>query len=147
MTQRIVYQRVQRPDAALIMRAAACAMSDLYEAMDAAHRDAALLHLSLRPVVAGIRMTGPAVTVQCAPGDNLMMHRAPLLAATVEKAETRQAHEQQGIAEINAGRSLFEVHDLQTALARSGVVRRIIIESKRVRCGVRAARYVQHFAG
>ena len=201
-------------------------MSDLYEAMDAAHRDAALMHSSLRPVVAGIRMTGPAVTVQCAPGDNLMMHRAlllahpgdvlvinggvpcgaqwgllaavyaakkglagvvvqgcirdadylieqkyplwfteispahpekrgagsvnvpvacggvtvhpgdvisadgdgvlvipaRLLAATVEKAETRQAHEQHGIAEINAGRSLFEVHDLQAALARSGVV-------------------------
>lgn len=225
-TQNLVYQRVQRPAAALIARAAACAMSDLYEALDADQRNAALMSPRMRPVASGISMTGPAVTVQCAPGDNLMMHRglllahrgdvlvvnggapcgaqwgllaavyaakkglagvvvqgcirdtgylieqkcpvwfteispshpekrgpgsvnvpidcdgatvypgdvisadgdgvlvipARLLASVVEKAEMRQAHEQQGIADIMAGRSLFEVHDLQTALARSGVI-------------------------
>lgn len=30
----------------------------------------------IRPIVAGARVSGPAFTVQCAPGDNLAIHRA-----------------------------------------------------------------------
>ena len=69
-----------RPDARLVARAAACATSDLYEAMDAQRRDDALMRRVMRPLAAGLRIAGPAVTARCAPRDNLMMHRALLLA-------------------------------------------------------------------
>ena len=34
----------------------------------------------MRPLIRGLRIAGPAVTAFCAPGDNLMMHRALYLA-------------------------------------------------------------------
>ena len=225
MSDDAVYRNIARPDARLIARAARCAMSDLYEAMDPARRDAALMRPSIRALVAGLRIAGPAVTARCAPRDNLMMHRALLLAEpgdvlvvqaeepsaaqwgmlaavyaehkklagvvvqgcirdaddlrerrfpvwftdvspahpdkrgpgavnapvicgsvsvypgdvicadgdgvlvirpedlvpAIEGAEQRQQRELRDIAEIKAGRSLFEIHDLAQALARSGV--------------------------
>ncbi len=75
-----IYRRIVRPDAALVARASACAMSDLYEALDPARRDSALMRSTVRPLVSGVRIAGPAVTARCAPGDNLMMHRALALA-------------------------------------------------------------------
>ena len=81
MSADAVYRKIARPDARLVARAAACAMSDLYEAMDANRRDAALMRPAMRPLVAGLRIAGPAVTARCAPRDNLMMHRALLCAA------------------------------------------------------------------
>ena len=226
MSENVIYRRVRRPDPGLVARAAGCAMSDLYEALEPATKRAALMSPRMRPVVPGVRAAGPAVTVRCAPGDNLMMHRALVLAepgdvlviaagtpsgaqwgllaavyaqrkrlagvvvhgcirdvdyliehrcavwcteispahpekrsagtvnapidcdgvrvypgdvvsadgdgvlvipagelsAAVERAERRAEHEQHGIAAIAAGRSLFEVHDLEAALAASGVV-------------------------
>jgi 4-hydroxy-4-methyl-2-oxoglutarate aldolase len=226
MNENVIYRRVRRPDAALVARAAACAMSDLYEALEPAPRSAALMSPRMRPVVSGVRIAGPAVTVRCSSGDNLMMHKALLLAepgdvlvieagtpsgaqwgllaavyaqrkglagvvvhgcirdvdylieqrcpvwcteispshpekrgagsvnapidcdgvrvypgdvisadgdgvlviprgnllSAVEKAERRGEREQKDIAEITAGRSLFEIHDLQAALEASGVV-------------------------
>ncbi|MGE0725060.1 MAG: RraA family protein [Alphaproteobacteria bacterium] len=80
MALKIAFRRVRRPDPALVARAGACAMSDLYEALPAKQRDAALMSTRMRPLVPGLRIAGPAVTAQCAPGDNLMMHRALLLA-------------------------------------------------------------------
>lgn len=225
MTADAIYRRIVRPDARLVLRAAACAMSDLYEAMDASRRDAALMCPAVRPLVPRLRIAGPAITARCAPRDNLMMHRALLLAepgdvlvvqaeepagaqwgmlaavyaehkklagvvvngcirdvddlrargfpvwftavspvhpdkrgpgavnvpikcggvdvhpgdvicadgdgvlvmrphelaATIERAEARQRRERSDIEEIKAGRSLFEIHDLQRALAESGV--------------------------
>src|SRR5439155_13792477 len=79
-TDNVIYLRIDRPDESLIARAAACAMSDLYEALDAPRRHSALMSSHMRPIATGIRATGPAITVRCAPGDNLMMHRALLLA-------------------------------------------------------------------
>ncbi|MDH5245646.1 MAG: RraA family protein [Betaproteobacteria bacterium] len=55
-------------------------MSDLYEALPAATRDRALMSASMRPLDPSLRMAGPAITALCAPRDNLMMHRALLLA-------------------------------------------------------------------
>ena len=78
-----VYRKIARPDPRLVARAAACAMSDLYEAMDANRRDAALMRPAMRPLVAGLRIAGPAVTARCAPRDNLMMHRALLLVRVI----------------------------------------------------------------
>ena len=80
MSQDVIYKRIGRPDAALVARARACAMSDLYEALDAARRDSALMRSSVRPLATGVRIAGPAVTARCAPRDNLMMHRALALA-------------------------------------------------------------------
>ena len=62
MSADAVYRTIARPDARLVARAAACAMSDLYEAMNPARRDAALMRPALRPLVAGLRIAGPAVT-------------------------------------------------------------------------------------
>jgi 4-hydroxy-4-methyl-2-oxoglutarate aldolase len=77
----VAYRRVRRPDPALIARAARLAMSDLYEALPAAARDVALMGPRMRPLLPGLRIAGPAVTARCAPRDNLMMHKALLLAA------------------------------------------------------------------
>jgi 4-hydroxy-4-methyl-2-oxoglutarate aldolase len=77
-TQHVVYRRVHRPDAALVARAAKLPVSDVYEALP--DRGARLMSTRMRPVVAGVRIAGPAVTAHCAPGDNLMMHKALLLA-------------------------------------------------------------------
>lgn len=74
-----VYLRVNRVDAALCARAAATSVSDLHEALHALGHSA-LMSSRMRPALAGMRIAGPAVTALCAPGDNLMMHRALSLA-------------------------------------------------------------------
>jgi 4-hydroxy-4-methyl-2-oxoglutarate aldolase len=76
----IIFRRIRRPIAALTRRAANLAMSDLYEALPAFERDAKLMSQRMRPLNRGLRIAGPAVTARCAAGDNLMMHRALLLA-------------------------------------------------------------------
>jgi 4-hydroxy-4-methyl-2-oxoglutarate aldolase len=76
MDQNVVYRRVRRADPALVARAAALPVSDLYETL--ANRDAALMSPRMRPIVPGLRIAGSAVTAHCPPGDNLMMHRALL---------------------------------------------------------------------
>jgi 4-hydroxy-4-methyl-2-oxoglutarate aldolase len=55
-------------------------MSDLYEGLPATVRASGLMSGRMRPLNKGIRATGPAITAQCAPGDNLMLHKALLLA-------------------------------------------------------------------
>ncbi len=81
MSEHVVYRRVRRPDPALIARAAALSVSDLYEALPPAARDTSLMRPRMRPLALGQRIAGPAVTAQCAAGDNLMMHKALQLAA------------------------------------------------------------------
>src|SRR5687767_4323829 len=81
MNENVVYRGLSRPEPSLVARAGACAMSDLYEALGPDTRSAALMSPRMRPVVSGVRIAGPALTVRCAPGDNLMMHKALLLAA------------------------------------------------------------------
>ncbi|MGD9845190.1 MAG: 4-carboxy-4-hydroxy-2-oxoadipate aldolase/oxaloacetate decarboxylase [Variibacter sp.] len=76
MHENVVYRRVRRADPALVARAAALPVSDLYEALP--NRDAALMSPRMRPLVPGLRIAGSAVTARCPPGDNLMMHRALL---------------------------------------------------------------------
>jgi 4-hydroxy-4-methyl-2-oxoglutarate aldolase len=225
MNEHVVYRRVARAHPALVARAADCPMSDLYEALAPDRRRLALMTPRMRPLVSGLRIAGPAVTVRCPPGDNLMLHQglvlaqagdvlvvsggepsaaqwgmlaavyaeriglagvvvhgcirdvddlmarrypvwcteispshpekqaagsvnAPIecggatvipgdvisadgdgvlvirpdeLASAVAGAEERQRHETAGVAEINAGRRLFDVHGLEAALRDSGV--------------------------
>ncbi|MBV7483029.1 RraA family protein [Bordetella sp. BOR01] len=79
MNRSLVYLRVNRVDAAVCAQAQETTVSDLHEAEFAAGRRG-LMSSRMRPVVEGKRIAGPAVTAYCAPGDNLMMHRALYLA-------------------------------------------------------------------
>jgi 4-hydroxy-4-methyl-2-oxoglutarate aldolase len=76
----VVYLKLPRPRLDLVERASRIAVSDLYEALPADMRDRALMNSRIRPLLPGIRVAGPAVTARCAPNDNLMMHKALLLA-------------------------------------------------------------------
>ncbi|HEY1474488.1 MAG TPA: dimethylmenaquinone methyltransferase [Pseudolabrys sp.] len=76
----VVYLKLPRPSPHLIERASRIAVSDLYEALPAELRAHALMSSRIRPLVPGVRVAGPAVTARCAPNDNLMMHKALLLA-------------------------------------------------------------------
>ncbi|MBO1114289.1 4-carboxy-4-hydroxy-2-oxoadipate aldolase/oxaloacetate decarboxylase [Bordetella petrii] len=79
MNRSLVYLRVNRVDAAVCAQAQEATVSDLHEAEFAAGRRG-LMSSRMRPVLAGRRIAGPAVTAYCGPGDNLMMHRALYLA-------------------------------------------------------------------
>jgi 4-hydroxy-4-methyl-2-oxoglutarate aldolase len=56
-----------------------------------------------------------------ADGDGVLVIPAELLAMAVDGAEQRVQREAEDAALIAAGRSLFEVHDLETAYRQSGV--------------------------
>lgn len=70
-----VFLRVNRVDAALCAQARDVTVSDLHEAAASRGRGG-LMSSRMRPMQKGARIAGPAVTAFCAPGDNLMMHRA-----------------------------------------------------------------------
>lgn len=76
----IVYLKLPRPSLELVARASRLAVSDLYEALPAELRDRSLMNSRIRPLNPGLRIAGPAVTARCAPNDNLMMHKALLIA-------------------------------------------------------------------
>ena len=80
MDSSVVYLRVNRVPAELCAAARNVTVSDLHEAMGVASARAGLMSPRMRPLNRGIRIAGPAVTAYCAPGDNLMMHRALYLA-------------------------------------------------------------------
>ena len=83
MTRSTVYRRVNRVAAGLCERARATSVSDLHEAAYALGLDGRrrmLMSPRMRPQQKGARIAGPAVTARVAPGDNLMMHRALVLA-------------------------------------------------------------------
>lgn len=75
-----IYLQVDRVDAATCALAVRASVSDLHEAMGGTAARLATMHWAMRPLIAGLRVAGPAVTALCAPGDNLMMHRALYLA-------------------------------------------------------------------
>ena len=74
-----VYLRVNRVDEAVCTRAREVTVSDLHEALHATG-ESGLMSSGMRPRQEGATIAGPAVTAYCAPGDNLMMHRALYLA-------------------------------------------------------------------
>ena len=80
MNSSVVYLRVNRVPPALCAAARNVTVSDLHEAMGIASARTGLMSPRMRPLNRGIRIAGPAVTAYCAPGDNLMMHRALYLA-------------------------------------------------------------------
>lgn len=68
----VVHRTIARTDRALVDRLAGFGVATIHEAMGRC----GLLQPTLRPIYAGARLCGPAVTVLLQPGDNWMLHVA-----------------------------------------------------------------------
>src|SRR5580698_6277272 len=67
-----VVRNFPRPDADVVRRLGAQGVATVHEAQNRT----GLMHPYMRPIYPTARLAGPAVTVSCAPGDNLMIHAA-----------------------------------------------------------------------
>ncbi len=67
-----VHAAVCKPDAAIVEAFRSLDVATVYEASG---RRGFIEH-AIKPISRGLRICGPAYTVQCAPGDNLMLHKA-----------------------------------------------------------------------
>ena len=67
-----VCKETRRPDQTLIEKFRALDVATVYEASGRK----GFIDSAIKPVARGARICGPAYTVQCAPGDNLMLHKA-----------------------------------------------------------------------
>lgn len=71
MTPRIV-RRIPRPDAGVLELLGALGVATVHEAQ----ARTGLMRPYMRPIYLTAKVSGPAVTVACQPGDNLMIHAA-----------------------------------------------------------------------
>jgi len=67
-----VVRRISRPDAQVIRTLGELGVATVHEAMGRR----GLMRPYMRPLYPSARLSGPAVTVSCHPGDNLMIHAA-----------------------------------------------------------------------
>ncbi len=67
-----VVTRIERPSREVIEQFRGIATATVHEAYG--RRGA--VHYAIKPIAPGVRLCGPAFTVQCHPGDNLMLHKA-----------------------------------------------------------------------
>lgn len=72
----VIYTKIPRPDAALLARAAKFGVADLHEGMGLVAGRMCLASPAMRPIAAGQRVCGPAITAWNYPGDNLAIHLA-----------------------------------------------------------------------
>lgn len=79
MSSSKVFLKVNRVATDVVNQAREVTVADIHESMGQQGR-ASLMSARMRPLKDGQRIAGPAVTAFCAPGDNLMMHRALYLA-------------------------------------------------------------------
>ena len=76
----VVYTEIPAVDPALLERAKGLAVADLHEGMGAVAGREGLMAPVMRPLFAGARLCGQAVTCFNYPGDNLLLHAAIKLA-------------------------------------------------------------------
>jgi 4-hydroxy-4-methyl-2-oxoglutarate aldolase len=76
MAETIIYREIPRPDPALLDALRDIPVADLHDELNAVDRKMRLFSPSIRPIIEGVRIVGPAVTAFNTPGDNLMMHTA-----------------------------------------------------------------------
>ena len=67
-----VITRIQRPSPDLVKAFSGLAAATIHEASG----KKGYVDCVIKPINRGIRICGPAFTVQCAPGDNIMLHKA-----------------------------------------------------------------------
>jgi 4-hydroxy-4-methyl-2-oxoglutarate aldolase len=67
-----VRREARRPEDAVVEAFRALDVATVYEASGRK----GYIENAIRPIAPGTRICGPAYTVQCAPGDNLMLHKA-----------------------------------------------------------------------
>lgn len=72
----VIFTRIPEPDPALVAEAANFAIADLHEALGPVQGRMSLMTPRMRPLLAGRRISGAAVTSYNFPGDNLMIHVA-----------------------------------------------------------------------
>lgn len=76
MEESLVYTKVERPTPNQVEAASQHSVADLLESVTAIDGFAELMNPDMRPVDARLAVTGPAVTVRHAPGDNSMIYTA-----------------------------------------------------------------------
>jgi 4-hydroxy-4-methyl-2-oxoglutarate aldolase len=67
-----VITKIQRPSVEIIKEFSDLASASIHEASGRK----GYVDCAIKPIHAGMRVCGPAFTVQCAPGDNIMLHKA-----------------------------------------------------------------------
>ncbi len=67
-----VLRTIQRPSTEIVQAFSSLATATIHEASGRK----GYIDCAIQPIRRGLRICGPALTVQCAPGDNLMLHKA-----------------------------------------------------------------------
>ncbi len=67
-----VIKNIRRPSVEILKGFSALAAATIHEASGRK----GYIDFAIKPISRGLRICGPAFTVQCAPGDNLMLHKA-----------------------------------------------------------------------